>query len=541
MTANARKRSSTRSPRKKASQEKRKVPDIELHEQTLERQINLVTALLGSPGPLTLSELQEKVYRQHWSKEEQEYQAFFSAAVVGEPLTSDLARALKAFTRERELDLRMLERALKAVESRRKPHRKDLERLKDRRLVERIQFEVLYGSHRNREETFFTAVGDLWSGKRISPQTRGSLSTTLSDEINADQELIRVLKRISGMERKPLPEDDRLVLNSALVVLSKQKERRERDRIRGMFRRDREDIAEMGLVINTNREGSRSVYSIDPVDIKLPRISLSEDERLALATALRFFVGSGTPFAADALTLLLKLKHRGADMIPTEEVLRLGWVEAPHVRKALDAVSRGLSRNKTLEFTYRSRGADKPAMQEVEPYGLINRSGYWYLVGLSRKHKEIRTFKLDRFESNVREKDRDSIGHEFEVPKDFSLVSESRWPWEKKRVSARVRFLSAKDDEGVVIGVFDHPPESTPAEVLKEKVVEEYEYPRGMVGEGSPRVMKDQYLEVTFSVGDVEEFIGWVLGFGPEVRLVSPPSMVSEVKRRLEAIIERVG
>ena len=44
MPANAKKRSSAGSPRKRTSQKRRKVPVIELHEQTLERQINLVTA-----------------------------------------------------------------------------------------------------------------------------------------------------------------------------------------------------------------------------------------------------------------------------------------------------------------------------------------------------------------------------------------------------------------------------------------------------------------------------------------------------------------
>ena len=54
------------------------------------------------------------------------------------------------------------------------------------------------------------------------------------------------------------------------------------------------------------------------------------------------------------------------------------------------------ARRAVIAFTYR----DRP--REVDPYGLMLRDGFWYLVGRDHGHDAVRTFRVDRIAGDVR-------------------------------------------------------------------------------------------------------------------------------------------
>jgi hypothetical protein len=53
----------------------------------------------------------------------------------------------------------------------------------------------------------------------------------------------------------------------------------------------------------------------------------------------------------------------------------------------------------------------------VDPYGLLARAGFWYLVGYDHLRADRRTFRIDRIDGEISVGDRRS----FNRPKDFDL------------------------------------------------------------------------------------------------------------------------
>jgi len=71
----------------------------------------------------------------------------------------------------------------------------------------------------------------------------------------------------------------------------------------------------------------------------------------------------------------------------------------------------GVVEHRTLKFSY------KGEMRSVDPYGLLARAGFWYLVGFDQLRVDRRTFRVDRIEGDISVGDRGS----FSRPKDFDL------------------------------------------------------------------------------------------------------------------------
>ena len=70
-----------------------------------------------------------------------------------------------------------------------------------------------------------------------------------------------------------------------------------------------------------------------------------------------------------------------------------------------------MSRLQVVSFTYNGR------IRELEPFGLLARSGWWYLVGNDRSVNAMRTFRVDRISSDVVLLE----GETFERPADFDV------------------------------------------------------------------------------------------------------------------------
>jgi predicted DNA-binding transcriptional regulator YafY len=67
--------------------------------------------------------------------------------------------------------------------------------------------------------------------------------------------------------------------------------------------------------------------------------------------------------------------------------------------------------HRTLTFSY------KGETRNVDPYGLLARAGFWYLVGYDHLRADRRTFRIDRIDGEISVGERKS----FNRPKDFDL------------------------------------------------------------------------------------------------------------------------
>lgn len=287
--------------------------------------------------------------------------------------------------------------------------------------------------------------------------------------------------------------------------------------LRRMFERDKEELRDMGIDIEVvpGVWEDEAGYTISKDTYYLPHLDLVPEEQVALRMVSRLFLGSGTPFSGPAQSALMKLAFDQGAEAP-EEVPHIYWVESHPERELLTAILDGIVRRKLLTLSYRSLDAGEPTVREIEPYGLFNRRGYWYLIGLCHLRNEIRCFKLDRVASRIEVNPRKPRTPDFEVPPGFDIQKEASWEWPLP-----------KEEEDVVARV-----------VFSPRLA--FAHSTGSANVLSTRRFKDGRLEATYEVADPEQFIDWVLEFGVDARIVAPRELIDMAKERLAGILEVV-
>jgi proteasome accessory factor B len=156
---------------------------------------------------------------------------------------------------------------------------------------------------------------------------------------------------------------------------------------RGAFERDKSVLRSTGVplyteVLSGERAGA-TAYRILRSQYELPDLGLTGDEKHALQLALAaVHLDEGAATAAMA-----KL---GADEGGVVAVTA-NLPDQPNLSPLFEAnVSRVVA-----SFAYRGRA------RLVEPWGLLVRNGFWYVVGLDRAVGEQRVFRVDRIEGGV--------------------------------------------------------------------------------------------------------------------------------------------
>jgi predicted DNA-binding transcriptional regulator YafY len=261
------------------------------------------------------------------------------------------------------------------------------------------------------------------------------------------------------------------------------------DSARVQFERDKAALRDDGAVIEESPDGG---YRIDPSTYELPDLGLTDDEAVALNLAVSAVRIEGA--AADATAAMWKLGLSGDASPPL-----VALASTP----ALVPLQRALSVGATASFTY--HGVDRI----VEPYGLLLREGWWYLVAFDRVRGARRNFRLDRIDGDVVV---GATAGEVVVPEDVDL--EAELPDEAfelgsgSGIEARVRV------DGVLAARVVH-------EVGEQRVVEWF-------GDGS--------VELALIVTHEPGFLSWVLGLLDHATVLSPPSLVAFVVEHLEAM-----
>ena len=164
-------------------------------------------------------------------------------------------------------------------------------------------------------------------------------------------------------------------------------------------------LEELGipLIADQGRDGG---YRLVP-GFKLPPLMFSDDEALALAVGLIAARGLGlaeaAPAAASAQAKLERvmpqaLRKRVGAMDETVTV-ELSRPAAALVDNAvLVTLSTAAQQRQRVHLAYRTpQQADSE--RDFDPYGLLYRSGRWYVAGHCHLRRELRSFRLDRVRS----------------------------------------------------------------------------------------------------------------------------------------------
>jgi predicted DNA-binding transcriptional regulator YafY len=159
-----------------------------------------------------------------------------------------------------------------------------------------------------------------------------------------------------------------------------------------------------------------------------------------------------------------------------------------------------------VEIDYYSAGSGRRRMRGVDPYGLINKVGSWYLVGRCHINDATRIYKCERI-AQVKQLDL-----RFEIPPDFDL---DRF---------RKDHLKLPAGRGGRIRLRGHG-----------------ESARSAAAWPDARKRPDGTVELSLKEAATEWMVTWVLGFGGDGEVLAPPELRAQVAERLSAIAEMHG
>jgi proteasome accessory factor B len=172
------------------------------------------------------------------------------------------------------------------------------------------------------------------------------------------------------------------------------------DAFKRMFERDKDELRELGIPLETgtNAPGEEeSGYRISRQAYELPEINLERDEAAVLGLAARVWRQAELAGAAEGA--LLKLRAAGID---AEDLTEPG-IE-PRVQTAEPAFGplwEAVRDARPVSFGYRAAGRSEAQVRHLEPWGVVNRRGHWYVAGQDTDRGAERVFRLGRIDGPV--------------------------------------------------------------------------------------------------------------------------------------------
>jgi proteasome accessory factor B len=167
-----------------------------------------------------------------------------------------------------------------------------------------------------------------------------------------------------------------------------------------MFERDKDELRELGIPLETGTNSAaedEAGYRISRQAYMLPEIRLEPDEAAVLGLAAR--VWHRAELAGAAAGALLKLRAAGID---AEETTQPG-IE-PRLRTgeaSFGALWQAVRDGRPVTFAYRAAGRSAPQHRRLEPWGVVNRHGRWYVAGHDLDRAGVRVFRLSRIDGLV--------------------------------------------------------------------------------------------------------------------------------------------
>jgi proteasome accessory factor B len=262
---------------------------------------------------------------------------------------------------------------------------------------------------------------------------------------------------------------------------------------RRAFERDKEVLRSEGVPVSTDYEGhgGAGAYRVRPEDYYLGDLDLTADERVALHLALAA-VRFESAWGREA-----RWKLGALDVDPAPPLAALPAVSA------LPELFDGWRQHAEVTFRYH----DRP--RTVDPWGLLFRDGFWYVVGFDHEHGEQRTFRVDRIEGAV------TVGgpRTVEPPEDFDTSAALPGP--------------------LLIG--------SEEPLQAEVVVDAVQASKVVAEQGEDAVVErreDGSVLLRVLVASRPAFRSWLLGLRDHAQVLAPPELRDEVIDWLTAMVD---
>lgn len=134
----------------------------------------------------------------------------------------------------------------------------------------------------------------------------------------------------------------------------------------------------------------------------LDRTILSQNEVLNLMRLMNSFVqlpmGMEQVQIYEKLQLLLRKNHPEGQLSAMQEIVidHTAWGSRTVDLDKHDLLLQAIRRRQKVKFHYHKPTREQPEERTVEPYSLILKTGYWYLLGFCHSRQNFRQFRFSR-------------------------------------------------------------------------------------------------------------------------------------------------
>jgi len=270
-------------------------------------------------------------------------------------------------------------------------------------------------------------------------------------------------------------------------------------------------LDEMGIPIYTER-GPYGGFSLMR-GYKLPPLIFSLEEAVAVHMGTSLISEAwGELYRDAAQSVMAKIEN----ILPNEQRDEINWARRSLVatnlyRADLASLSPTMKTLRTathehqqVSMTYQSQTNSKAEKRKVDPYTLVFRSGWWYLVGYCHTRSATRTFRVDRIQKMT------ILPQTFTVPDDFNIHVYLEGEFKEQNI-IRAQLHFVVEAAGMVKG----------NRSLWESIQEN----------------KDGSMDVVLTSPDLSFLASMVLSFSPWASVINPPELQAMVLERATTMV----
>jgi proteasome accessory factor B len=283
----------------------------------------------------------------------------------------------------------------------------------------------------------------------------------------------------------------------------------EQEAFKRMFERDKEELRDLGIPLETGRAAAIDDdlgYRISRQDYELPEIHLEADEAAVLGIASRVWQSAELAGAAAGAALKLVAASGDADSDAAASPPPVIQPRLTTQEPAFGPLWEAVRDRRPVTFDHQASGRAEVTRRTLEPWGVVNRRGRWYVAGHDRTRDAPRVFRLSRITGPVKLA---GPPGSVKVPPGTD-VRELVKDWDKPLTREHTAELRVRADAGSALRRW---------------------------GQVTPEEGRPGWDRILIAYSDPDWYAGYIASFGPDVAVLDPPELREAVIRRLKGVL----